>query len=520
MSAKPMPPEDLHVTPLDSHNEQLLANVHPSSWVNPTPGGKYNLVVLGAGTAGLVAANGAAGMGAKVAIIEKHLMGGDCLNVGCVPSKALIRAAHAAADARDAEEYGLKLKGGYEVEFPKVMERLRRLRAKISKNDSAARYKSLGIDVFIGEGRFTGPNTIEVGGKKLEFAAACIATGARAILPPIPGLRESQPMTNESVFNLTELPKRLVVIGAGPIGCEMAQAFARFGSKVSILEPSDHIMSREDRQAAEVVQGFMLKDGVKIYCNMQLSKVETRGAEKVVTISQRGQIVEIPCDAILVGAGRAPNVDNIGLEAAGVVFDKREGVRVDDNLQTTNPAIYAAGDVASKFKFTHAADFLARIVIENALFKTGLLKIAGRRKASDLVIPWCTYTHPEVAHVGAYEAELRKANIQFRTFEQPMEDVDRAILDGDDHGFVKIHTELKTDKILGATIVARNAGDMIGELTLAMKYGVGLSSISSVIHPYPTQAEAIRKTGDVFNRTKLTPRLKAITTWLMKLRRK
>lgn len=511
--------EDLNVSPLDRYNETLISNVHPPAWVNPEPSGRYNMVVLGAGTAGLVTAIGAAGLGAKVALVEKHLMGGDCLNVGCVPSKALIRAAHAAADARDSEEYGIKLKGGYEVDFPKVMERLRRLRAQISKNDSAPRYQSMGVDVFIGEGRFTGPNTIEVGGRKLEFAAACVATGARAILPNIPGLREAQPMTNETVFNLTELPKRLVVIGAGPIGCEMAQSFARFGSKVSILEPSDHIMSREDRDAAEIVQGFMQKDGVKIYCSMQVTKVELRGAEKVVTLSQRGLPIEIVCDAILVGAGRAPNVSGIGLEAAGVVFDSRDGVQVDDHLETTNPNVFAAGDVASRFKFTHAADFLARIVIENSLFKTGLLKVAGRRKASDLIIPWCTYTHPEVAHVGAYEPELRKKNVPFRTFVQSMEDVDRAILDGDDHGFVKVHTELKSDKILGATIVARNAGDMIGEFTLAMKYGVGLSSISSVIHPYPTQGEAMRKVGDVFNRTKVTPRIKAITTWLMAKRR-
>lgn len=512
-------PHDLGVHPLDEHNRTLVGNVHPIPWENPKPSGRYNLVVIGAGTAGLVTANGAAGLGAKVALIEKHLMGGDCLNVGCVPSKALIRAAHAVADVRDAAEFGVRVPPGYTVDFPAIMERMRRLRARISKNDSAQRYRSLGVDVFIGEARFTGPNTVEVGGQTLEFAKACIATGARAFVPPVPGLKEAGFLTNETVFNLTELPKRIVAIGAGPIGCELAQAFARFGSQVHLLEPSEHIMSREDREAAEIVQRHMLADGVKIYTKMKVLRVEVKGAEKVVIIDFGGRETQIACDAILVGAGRAPNVENLGLEKAGVRFDTKAGVAVSDELQTSNPDVYAAGDVASAYKFTHAADFLARTVIENSLFKTGLLAIAGRKKASALTIPWCTYTSPEVAHVGLYEKDCQEKGIAFRAFTTHFDDVDRAILDGDDEGFVKVLVEQKTDRILGATIVARHAGDMISEITLAMVNGVGLGSIARVIHPYPTQAEAIRRTGDKFNATRLTPKAKAFTTWLMSRRR-
>ncbi len=511
----PAPAHDLGVHPLDPHNRALLDNVHPSSWVNPTPSGRYNLVVIGAGTAGLVTANGAASLGAKVALIERHLMGGDCLNVGCVPSKGLIRAARAVADVRDAAEFGVKVPG-FEVDFPAIMERMRRLRARISHVDGAPRYKSLGIDVYLGDARFTGPNTVDVGGRTLEFSRACIATGARAAVPPIPGLKETGFLTNETVFNLTELPKRLVVIGAGPIGCELSQAFARFGSKVDLLEPSDHIMSREDRDAAEIVQRAMIKDGVKIHTQMKVVKVEVRVADKVVTIEQGGRKVELFCDAILVGVGRAPNVEGMGLPEAGVRYDPRSGVVVDDYLQTTNAAIFAAGDVASQYKFTHAADFLARTVIQNALFG---FAPPLKKRASTLRIPWCTYTDPEVAHVGLYEAECRKRGIASRVFTQPLHDVDRAILDGEEDGFVRMIVEAKTDRILGATIVARHAGEMINEVTVAMAGGLGLGSLSRVIHPYPTQAEAVRKTGDLFNRTKLTPRAKAITSTVMRWRR-
>lgn len=508
-----VPPAAPHpVEPLDEHNRALLEQVHPADWRNPEPAGRYNMVVIGAGTAGLVTASGSAGLGAKVALVERHLMGGDCLNVGCVPSKALIRAARAIADVRDAGALGIRVPGGFEVDFPAIMERMRRLRAGIAPVDGAPRYRDLGIDTYIGEARFLGPDAVEVDGRVLRFARACIATGARAVVPPIPGLREAGFLTNETVFNLTVLPRRIVSIGAGPIGCELAQAFARFGATVHLVERSEHVLSREDADAAAAVGRALTRDAVIVHARSKVVRVETRGTGKVVVLEKDGRTEEITCDAILVATGRAPNVEGLGLEEAGVKYDAREGVRVDDRLRTTNPRIYAAGDVASRWKFTHAADFLARTVIANALF-------FGRGKASGLLIPRCTYTDPEVAAVGADERDLKKDGIPYRTFVQEMAHVDRAILDGETDGFVKILVGEKSDRILGATIVARHAGDMIGEVTLAMANGIGLGAVSKAIHPYPTQAEAIRKAGDLYNRTRLTPRAKRLTSAVMRWRR-
>lgn len=500
------------ISPMDEHNRKLLSNVHPSDWTNPEPADRYNLVVIGGGTAGLVTAAGAAGLGAKVALIERHLMGGDCLNVGCVPSKALIAASRAAARVREAGKFGIKVPDGVSVDFPAVMERLRRLRADISKNDSAARFKSLGVDVFVGQGRFTASDSVEVGGKILRFAKAVIATGARAVTLPIPGLKESGALTNETVFNLTELPKRLLVIGAGPIGVELAQAFARLGSSVTLFEAMHGMLTKEDPDAAELVRKSLERDKVEFRCCVDIESVERSGAVTTARFkSKHGPSGVKEFDAVLVGVGRAPNVEGLELDRAGVAYDKT-GVKVDDHLRTTNPNIYAAGDICLAPKFTHTADFAARIVIQNALFM-------GRKRFSALTIPWCTYTDPEIAHVGLYEKEAVAKGLKVRTFVQKLEDVDRAILDGEAEGFVKIHVEDGTDKILGATIVASHAGDMISELSGAMNNGVGLAGIGATIHPYPTQAEAVRKLGDAYNRTRLTPFAKsALAAWL-RLRR-
>ena len=488
----------IRMSPDDEYNRVLIDHVHPPDWVNPAPADRYNMVVIGAGTAGLVTAIGAAGLGARVALIERHLMGGDCLNVGCVPSKALIRSGRAMAHVRDASEFGVHVPAGASVDFGQVMERMRRLRAAISPNDSAARFRDQGIDVFLGNGVFTGPDTVQVGEHTLRFRRACIATGARATQLPVPGLEEAGALDNETVFSLTELPARLAVIGAGPIGSELAQSFARFGSKVTVIERATSILGREDRDAAELVRQSMERDGVEFVLDAAIESVEATDAGKRIHISVDGSTRMVEVDEILVGAGRTPNVNGLGLEQAGVRFDPRTGVEVDERLRTSNPNIYAAGDVASKYKFTHAADFLARTVIRNALF-------FGRAKASALTIPWSTYTSPEVAHVGLYEHDAREQGIEIDTFLQPFEDVDRAILDGDTSGFVKVHVKKGTDKIVGATIVAEHAGDLISELTLAMTQGVGLGTLASVIHPYPTQAEAIRKIGDAYNRTRLKP---------------
>ena len=498
---------DVRVYPEDEYNQKLVDNVHPADWKNPEPDGRYNLVVIGAGTAGLIAANGAAGLGAKVALIEKHLMGGDCLNVGCVPSKGLIRSARASADVRDAGEYGIVVPDGVKVDFPALMTRMRRLRAGISPVDSAHRYRDLGVDVYLGTARFTGRDTVEVDGKTLRFAKAVVATGARAAAPGIPGLKEAGYLTNETVFSLTELPSRLAVIGAGPIGSELSQAFSRFGSELYLLEKTDRILPREDGEAAEVLERSFAKDGVHLLKECSIQRVEKRGSEKVVHFEQGGRQSSIVVDEILVGIGRAPNVEGLNLETVGVEYD-RSRIKVNEYLQTTNPRIYAAGDVCFPYKFTHAAAAMGSIVVQNALF-------IRSRKTSSLTIPWCTYTDPEVAHVGLYELEAEEKGIPIDTYTQSLEHVDRAVLDGEEQGFVKVITRKGTPQILGATIVARHAGEMISEITLAMKSKTGLSDLAYTIHPYPTQAESISRVGFAYLKTKLTPTVqKLMRKWL------
>jgi pyruvate/2-oxoglutarate dehydrogenase complex dihydrolipoamide dehydrogenase (E3) component len=496
------------VQPMDVYNQKLVGYVHPSDWVNPTPAPCYNLVVIGAGTAGLVTAAGAAGLGAKVALIEKHLMGGDCLNVGCIPSKCLIRSSRAVADIRYANRFGVNVPRGVGVNFAAVMERMRRLRSGISHHDSAQRFQSLGIDVFLGNARFSGDDTVEVAGKKLRFKKAVIATGARAVQPSIPGLAEVGYLTNETVFSLTEKPRRLAIIGGGPIGCELAQTFQRLGSQVVLFHKNAHILDREDTDAAEIVQKTFIHEGIELIFNCQLQRVERQNGAKVIYYEANGRNGSIAVDEILAGAGRAPNVEGLNLEGVGVKYDTKKGVIVNEGLQTSNPRIYAAGDVCLEWKFTHAADAAARIVIQNALF-------LGKKKLTTLTMPWCTYTDPEIAHVGMYETEAQAKGMDVDTYFIPLSTVDRAIADGETEGFVKVHVKKDTDKILGATIVARHAGDMISEITLAMVGNLGLKTLSTVIHPYPTQAEAIRKAADAYSRTRLTPFVKKLfSNWL------
>jgi pyruvate/2-oxoglutarate dehydrogenase complex dihydrolipoamide dehydrogenase (E3) component len=489
------------ISPWDIYNQELAALVRPIDWQNPKPEFIYNLVVIGAGTAGLVCAAGAAGLGAKVALIERNLMGGDCLNVGCVPSKALISASRAAAAVRDAGEYGVRVPDGMSIDFAKVMARMRKLRTSIAPNDSVKRFTDLGIDVFIGAGRFVDSHTIEVGGEKLHFKKAVIAAGARASAPSIAGLSQVAYLTNETLFSLTELPRRLAVIGAGPIGCEMAQAFARFGSEVFLVETVHGILPREDSDASALVLESMVKDGVKLICcgkDLKLFKTDDGGVRLVV--ESHGKNYDLAVDRLLVAVGRAPNIEDLGLEQAGVFYTKK-GVQVNDHLQTTVPDIYAAGDICSPYQFTHAADFMARIVIRNALF-------FGRSRVSTLTIPWCTYTEPEIAHVGLYEKQALELGIEIDSFTRELNDVDRSILESRTNGLVRVHVRKGTDRIIGATIVASNAGDMISEISLAMTNGLGLKRIAGTIHPYPTQAEAIRQVADAYNRSRLTPMVK------------
>lgn len=494
--------------PIDEHDQRLVANVHPSDWINPEPATCYNLVVIGAGTAGLVAAAGAAGLGAKVALVERELMGGDCLNVGCVPSKAILRSARALADVHDAKRFGIEVPANIRADFQAVMQRMRALRALISPHDSADRFRKLGVDVYLGSARFSSEDTVEVAGRILRFRKAIIATGGRALRPAIPGLADTGYLTNETIFKLTELPRRLAVLGAGPIGCELAQAFARFGSEVYLLANHNRILCRDDADAATLVQNELIRDGIHLLLDSQIRSVERQGMARVLRVTQGGSPQEIHADAILVAVGRSPNVEGLNLEAAGVGYDVKRGVHVSDRLQTRNRRIYAAGDICSRYKFTHAADAMARIAIQNALF-------LGRARASALTIPWCTYTDPEIAHVGTSEQEGNARSQAITTIQQDFDHVDRAILDGESKGLLKIYLQKGTDRILGATLVARHAGEMISELTLAITAGVGLKTLARTIHPYPTQAEAIKRAADAYNRTRLTPLVQSLLrNWL------
>jgi pyruvate/2-oxoglutarate dehydrogenase complex dihydrolipoamide dehydrogenase (E3) component len=507
--------ERVIVRPVDEYNQKLVSYVHPPNWVNPQPADCYDLVVIGAGTAGLVVAAGAAGLdlGLKVALIEKNLMGGDCLNVGCVPSKTIIRSARVVGEIGKAKNLGINIPQQIDVDFSAVMARMRRVRAGISHHDSAERFQNLGVDVFLGSGRFASKNTVEVGNKTLKFKKAVIATGARAVRPQIRGIEEAGFLTNETVFSLIQRPERLAVIGGGPIGCELAQAFRRLGSEVVIFHRGSHLLNKEDADAAEVVQNVLINEGVRVVLNCQLEEVTTVTDGKRLYFSTNGHRDSLTVDEILVGAGRAPNVETLNLETVGVEYDKRQGVKVNDYLQTTNPKIFAAGDICMNWKFTHAADAAARIVIKNTLFSPFGL---GKSKLSSLVMPWVTYTDPEIAHVGMYEQEAQKLGIDVETIKIDFNSVDRAIADGETDGFLKLHHKKGSDEIIGATIVASHAGEMISEVTTAIVHKIGLSKLSSVIHPYPTQAEAIKKAADTYRRTLLTPRTKKILGFLTK----
>jgi pyruvate/2-oxoglutarate dehydrogenase complex dihydrolipoamide dehydrogenase (E3) component len=498
----------LGVAPSDDHNQTLIHNVSPPTWTNPEPSGRYHLVVIGAGTAGLISAAFAAGAGARVALIERHLMGGDCLNVGCVPSKSLIRSSRVFRELQNAAALGWHIPEGAEADFAQVMRRMRALRAQISAHDSAWRYRDQkGIDVYFGSACFTGPDTLEVAGKTLHFRKAVIATGARAAIPPIEGLTEVEFLTNETVFNLTECPRRLAVIGGGPIGTELAQAFNRLGAEVTLFEAGPQLLGKEDPEAVAIIQKVMSDEGVHLILGCQLQRIETTATDKVLYYQADGSLEKISVDAIFVGTGRTPNVEGLGLEAAGVYYTQH-GITTTDDLRTTNAKIYTAGDVAMQWKFTHAAEDAARIAVQNALFP-------GRRKLGTLTMPWCTYTDPEIAHVGIHEEEARKRGFAVDTFVHHWSDVDRAITDGDDEGFVKIYAKKGTEQILGGTIVARHAGEMISELTLAIVGKIGLKKLASVIHPYPTQADAIRRAAFAYNMTRVTPFAKKLLgLWL------
>jgi pyruvate/2-oxoglutarate dehydrogenase complex dihydrolipoamide dehydrogenase (E3) component len=486
------------ILPLDAYNERLSENVRPPAWKNPAPAPIYNLVVIGAGTAGLVMAAGAAGLGARVALIERHLMGGDCLNYGCVPSKALLRVARGVGEIVRARSMGIAATLE-EIDFAAVMERMRRIRAELSSNDSAARFKQLGVDIFFGEARFLDANQIRVGDSAtLRFRRAAVASGGRPAPLPIAGLEEAGYLTNQSIFSLTELPRHLAIIGGGAIGCELAQAFTRFGVEVTIVEATAQILGREDRDAARAVAGALLREGVKIITGATVTWVHRRDSQRLLQYESDGIRQEITADHILVGVGRLPELDSLDLAAANIEYGP-EGIKVDDHLRTTNRRVYAAGDVCTGLKFTHMADAMARIVIRNALFY-------GRARTSSLLVPSCIYTDPEIAQVGLTEQEARVRGIPVRSFAQSFEGVDRAVIDSETEGFVKLQVAGNSGRIIGATVVGSHASELISAISMAMHSGIRIGHLTNVIHPYPTRAEVLRKLADAFNRSRLTPR--------------
>ncbi|MEO8057032.1 MAG: mercuric reductase [Burkholderiales bacterium] len=484
-------------------NDELNLNGRPADWRNPPPREPYHLLVIGAGPAGLVAARAAAALGARVALIEKHLLGGVSLNYGCVPSQALIRTSRLYAEMRNAEAYGARAPREIEVDFPLAMERVRRIRARAGRIDSALRVAAAGIDLFFGAASFVGPDAVEVEGLRLRFKKALIATGSRSLLPTIPGLDDAGYLTNETLFDLTAMPKSLLVIGGGPVGCQVAQAMCRFGCRTIITHAEPLFLPKEERDAALLLAEAMARDGVEIHLNTKAVNVRVDGGKKIVETLNDGNVATIEVDEILTGIGRLPALSGLGLEAAGVGYDANDGIVVDDFLRTTNRRIFAAGDVCLEHKYTDTAEASARIVVRNAL-------CFGRARLSALTVPWCTYTDPEIAHVGLYVRQARERGIPVKTFTVPMHDVDRAITDGEESGFVKVHVREGSDQILGATVVARHAGEMINDLSLAMVAGIGLETIARVIHAYPTQAEGIKKAAMAY----AGPHARPWMTWL------
>jgi pyruvate/2-oxoglutarate dehydrogenase complex dihydrolipoamide dehydrogenase (E3) component len=477
-----------------AHDRELFDNVRPPVWRNPRPRDPYHLLVIGAGPAGLAAARGAAALGANVALVERDLLGGGCLNYGCIPSKPLIRTARVYADMRNAANYGACVPGDIRVDFAMVMERMRRIRVRVSRVDSAKRLAESGIDVFFGGARFASGDAVDVDGTRLRFKKALVATGSRAMLPTIPGLAEVGYLTNETFFDVTALPASLLVIGGGPIGCEMAQALARFGSRVVLAHSAPLFLPKEERDAAQMVSDALARDGVEVHLNTRAVQVKVEGRQKHVETVNDGNVETIAVDHILTGIGRAPAVGGLDLESAGIAYHAETGIHVDDFLRTSNRRVYAAGDVCLEHQFVDTAVASAHIAVRNAL-------LLGRNRMSALTIPWCTYTDPEVAHVGLYVKQARERGIPVKTYTVPMHDVDRAIADGEEDGFAKIHVRDGSDTILGATVVARHAGEMINGISLAMVAGIGLGTVARVIHTYPTQADAIKMAAQACTRS-------------------
>lgn len=475
--------------------DEYLRRVRPVGWENPPPKRVYDLAVLGAGPAGLAAVDSAARRGLSVALIERDRLGGNSLNAGSVPSKAIIRTARVHSAIRDLEELGASVSIAAPADFGAVMARMRRIRTRIAEYHSVERLRARGVDVFFCSASFIGPNALLAGNTPLSFKKAIVATGARPRPCDIEGLGQIAHLTSESIFDIAALPTRLGVIGGGPLGCELAQAFCRLGSRVTIVQNDPKFLPQEERDAAELLSLSLSRDGVETRLNTTVVGARLENDEKFLDTLENDSKSSIAVDDILLSIGRVANVETLGLELAGIRVDPGEGIKIDDFLCTTNADVYAAGDVCKPHKFTNIAEASGRIAALNAW---------GRRteRQSHLAIPWCTYCDPEIAHIGMNLVEAWQRSIPAKSFTVMMQDVDRAITDGQNDGFVKIYVREGTDEILGATIVAARASEMINEMSVVMSAGIGMHKLATILHSYPAQSDAIRLAALAFVRNR------------------
>ncbi|MGH8296347.1 MAG: FAD-dependent oxidoreductase, partial [Steroidobacteraceae bacterium] len=474
--------------PASGLDEEYRRLVFPPGYRNPEPAKRYNLVVIGAGPAGLVTSMAAVSLGARVALIERHAMGGDCLNVGCVPSKTLLAAAAAGHP------------------FPVVMERVRAVRARIARHDSVERYSRAGVDVFLCEARFESPRAVRAGETLLRTRKTVIATGARPFIPPVPGLAELAPLTNESVFDLRAQPRRLAILGAGPAGCELAQAFAQLGSRVDLIDIAAQVLPHEEPEAARLVADALERNGVALHLASEVRSASVGSGGKTLQLAG-GRRIE--ADELLVAAGRRRNVEKLDLDRAGVRLGARSAIEVDARLRTSHRDIYAAGDVCSQYQFTHAADAHARMVVRNALFH-------GRARADRLIIPRCIYTKPEVARVGASARDLQRAGARFNRYRVGWEELDRSLTDDAADGYAELLTAARSGRILGATLVGKDAGEQLAPVVLLMTLGLGLGNLGPFVVAYPTRSQYLRRLADAHTRMRLTPRIAGALKWWLR----